>query len=310
MSLAFPFDSNCADPAASKIRQSVGPLLGDQARFDTARKLNCQDFKFRLPPHNWESLGGSCLHLPPSYCSLREKHLLTSHLAHLVPCSLGCLDIYKLIYPCLTVKMSIFGKLRRAKQAANEQKGKNVASAQSKPESVPYKHVPTHAATDALLGAPATWREQDKKAIQAQNQRRSQYHLSRNPSALSNVTTLNRDQSFTSTGFANVAAEKRKHYSMDWASTVSNGPRPSVAVPIARPTATHRSRHSQPPSPERDSYIPVDRRRGRFETPEAAPRFTRATEQSIVAPHQGLPGHSKDVKFYLPSSRGESYHKR
>jgi hypothetical protein len=204
--------------------------------------------------------------------------------------------------------MSIFGKLRRAKQAANDQKGKNAASTQAKAESVPYKHVPTHAATDALLGAPATWREQDKKAIQAQNQRRSQYHLSRNPSALSNVTTLNRDQSFTSTGFVHAAADKRKHYSTDW-SSMANVPRTSQPTPSGRSSAAHHSRHSQPPSPERASYRHIDARRSRFDTAEPAPRVAPAMEHRID-PQQNVAGSSKDVKFYLPSSRGEFCHGR
>jgi hypothetical protein len=118
-------------------------------------------------------------------------------------------------------KMSIFSKLRRAKQAADGQKEKKAAAADVKPPPAPYKHVPTHAATDALLGAPATWREEDKKAIKAQHQKR-QYNLSRNQSSLSNVTTLNRDQSFTSMDRSLGPAEPRKHYSVDWASNANN----------------------------------------------------------------------------------------
>lgn len=70
--------------------------------------------------------------------------------------------------------MSIFSKLSRAKKAA--QKHKEVQSHQVNPEvedkPVPYKHVVTHAAIDALSGAPSSWREADRAAIKATNEKR------------------------------------------------------------------------------------------------------------------------------------------
>jgi hypothetical protein len=82
--------------------------------------------------------------------------------------------------------MSIFGKLRDTKKAADKHKP---AEPLAKP--APYKHIPTHAAIDSLACAPPCWRHMDdKKAIQAHYKRRSE--LSRSTNGLSVVTTLHR----------------------------------------------------------------------------------------------------------------------
>ena len=200
--------------------------------------------------------------------------------------------------------MSILSKFRKAKQAADSQKDKNVAAAESKEKVAPYRHVPTHAATDALLGAPATWREQDKKAIQAQHKRKSQSHLSRNPSSLSNVTTLNHDQSFTSRDYVNAAADRRKHYSLDRAATTKVA-RMSQLAPFGS-TSTSPLK-SQFPSMERSSAH-TSMGRSRFDTTETAPPVENAMERVAVRPYTNGVSPPKDVKFYLPSSRGEFRH--
>jgi hypothetical protein len=69
--------------------------------------------------------------------------------------------------------MSIFSKLRAAKRAADEAKGAQKES-KSQVQPAPYRHVPTHAAVDALSGAPSAWKAQDVPLIKAQHQRRSQ----------------------------------------------------------------------------------------------------------------------------------------
>ncbi|KAI9779936.1 MAG: hypothetical protein M1839_007092 [Geoglossum umbratile] len=72
--------------------------------------------------------------------------------------------------------MSIFSKLRAAKRAADEVKGAQKDS-KNQTKSAPYKHVPTHAAVDALSGAPSAWKAQDVPLIKAQHRRRSQLIL-------------------------------------------------------------------------------------------------------------------------------------
>ena len=94
--------------------------------------------------------------------------------------------------------MSIFSKIKGAKKAAKEHK---LAEAQKTPvEQVdkpqPYWHVPTHAAADALSGAPASFREEDRTAIRESHKRRSQHQLSRNSSAMSANFAVNRNSSY------------------------------------------------------------------------------------------------------------------
>jgi len=86
--------------------------------------------------------------------------------------------------------MSIFSKLRNAKKAADKHKGAK-AVVETKPVT-PYKHVPTHAAIDALSGAPSSWQHSDRDSIRYQNEkRRSQMGMVRNYSGLSNATSIN-----------------------------------------------------------------------------------------------------------------------
>jgi hypothetical protein len=83
--------------------------------------------------------------------------------------------------------MSVFSKIKFAKKAAKEHK---VASAQKDSQGngavmVPYKHVPTHAAVDALSGAPSSWKHEDRPKIKEHHKRRSQMNISRTTSSLS-----------------------------------------------------------------------------------------------------------------------------
>lgn len=238
--------------------------------------------------------------------------------------------------------MSIFSKLQRAKQAADSQKNKKAAATESKPAPAPYRHVPTHAATDALLGAPATWRESDKKAIKAQHKRRSEYNLSRNPSSLSNVTTLNRDQSFTSKGWAHGAPDQRKHYPIDGTSN-TYAPRRSQVQPIGTSTTAQYSRATQLPPSERSSTTNFSRmsqlppserssmtnssrmsqlsppelsprhpnmRRSRVETTPPLPPSASHLDGRLDGPYPSEVAPSKDVKFDLPSETGELLRER
>jgi hypothetical protein len=69
--------------------------------------------------------------------------------------------------------MSIFGKIRRSRQAAKEHKDKQAGTQKAESERVPYRHVPTHAAIDAIHLAPTSWKKHDKLRIIEQNKRRS-----------------------------------------------------------------------------------------------------------------------------------------
>ena len=71
--------------------------------------------------------------------------------------------------------MSVFGMIRKGRQAAKEHKAKEAEKEKKEQVQVkaPYKHVPRHAAIDAMAGGPASYREADRQKIQEQNRRRS-----------------------------------------------------------------------------------------------------------------------------------------
>ncbi|KAL6836084.1 hypothetical protein J3E69DRAFT_12448 [Trichoderma sp. SZMC 28015] len=69
--------------------------------------------------------------------------------------------------------MSIFSRMRKSRQQAKEHNAKLAEQEKKEVEKTPYKHIPTHAATDAIASAPPSWREDDRQKIQEQNRRRS-----------------------------------------------------------------------------------------------------------------------------------------
>lgn len=69
--------------------------------------------------------------------------------------------------------MSVFSMIRRGRQAAKDHRAEQAKKEKSEAEKAPYKHVPRHAATDAMSGGPAGWRENDRVRILEQNRRRS-----------------------------------------------------------------------------------------------------------------------------------------
>jgi len=71
--------------------------------------------------------------------------------------------------------MSIFGKIKSSKKAAAEHRKAAADAAAveaSKPPPPPYRHVPTHAAQDAITGTPSST-DVDRAAVRRANHRRS-----------------------------------------------------------------------------------------------------------------------------------------
>ncbi|KAL8981140.1 MAG: hypothetical protein Q9205_003981 [Flavoplaca limonia] len=97
--------------------------------------------------------------------------------------------------------MSIFSKIKGAKKAADKHKQAKSTEVpvEIKNTPVPYRHIPIHAAVDALTGAPASWREEDRAAIKHQHKRRSM--MTRNSSNLSGA--LHPSSSYTGSDFSN-----------------------------------------------------------------------------------------------------------
>ncbi|RYC54827.1 hypothetical protein CHU98_g11385 [Xylaria longipes] len=69
--------------------------------------------------------------------------------------------------------MSVFSIIRRGRAQAKEYNAKQVDKDKAEAVKLPYKHVPTHAAADAIATAPSSWRQDDRSKIREQNRRRS-----------------------------------------------------------------------------------------------------------------------------------------
>ncbi|KAK4103729.1 hypothetical protein N658DRAFT_420878 [Parathielavia hyrcaniae] len=67
----------------------------------------------------------------------------------------------------------VFSMIKRGRQAAKEHKAELAKKQQEESQKAPYKHIPRHAAIDAMSGGPAGWRENDRVRIVEQNRRRS-----------------------------------------------------------------------------------------------------------------------------------------
>jgi hypothetical protein len=87
--------------------------------------------------------------------------------------------------------MSIFGRIKQSRKAAKEHKEKVAEKEAESVVKIPYKHIPTHAAVDALSGAPSTWKHDDRLKIKEHRNRRSQMNFSRTASSLSTVSYMN-----------------------------------------------------------------------------------------------------------------------
>lgn len=88
-------------------------------------------------------------------------------------------------------KMSILGRLKQSRKAAKQHKEKAAEKETKAVVKAPYKHIPTHAAVDALSGAPSTWKYDDRLKIKEHHNRRSQMNYSRTASSLSTVSYMN-----------------------------------------------------------------------------------------------------------------------
>jgi hypothetical protein len=69
--------------------------------------------------------------------------------------------------------MSIFSSIKKSRQSAKSHNAKLAEQKKMEESATPYRHVPTHAASDAIASAPPSWREADKVRIVEQNRRRS-----------------------------------------------------------------------------------------------------------------------------------------
>ena len=86
----------------------------------------------------------------------------------------------------LRTMVSIIAKFRTGRRVAQEQAQPSTKDqATPSASSTPYRHIPTHAAMDAMAGSPTCYREQDRQKIREQHRRRS----ARNVAAMSEKTS-------------------------------------------------------------------------------------------------------------------------
>lgn len=123
-------------------------------------------------------------------------------ISHLPSLTLPTLSVFQSEPSDATADMSIFSKIRGAKKAADKHKKAKSTEipVEQKDIPVPYRHIPTHAAIDALTGAPASWREEDRAAIKYQHKRRSM--ITRNNSGMSSGGTLYHSGSYVGSDFS------------------------------------------------------------------------------------------------------------
>ena len=69
--------------------------------------------------------------------------------------------------------MALLSIIRRGREQAKEQKAKDAAKDKEEAPKVPYKHVPKHAAIDAMSSAPSSCKDFDRAKIIEQHRRRS-----------------------------------------------------------------------------------------------------------------------------------------
>lgn len=105
--------------------------------------------------------------------------------------------------------MAIFDKIKKAKKAAEKHKRESIQptteAAPTKKE--PYKHVPTHAAQDALAGTPASWTtEESMSKIKEQNKRRSAMGRTNSEAAMSMMSVGSARSSYSNRSSTNLHA--------------------------------------------------------------------------------------------------------
>ncbi|KAI0890433.1 uncharacterized protein GGS22DRAFT_13569 [Annulohypoxylon maeteangense] len=69
--------------------------------------------------------------------------------------------------------MSVFSLIKRGRAQAKEHNAKQAERAKEEAVKLPYRHVVSHAASDALSGAPSSWKHADRPRIMEQNKRRT-----------------------------------------------------------------------------------------------------------------------------------------
>lgn len=148
--------------------------------------------------------------------------------------------------------MSIFSNIRKSRQQAKEHNAKLAEQKKKEEDSIPYRHVPTHAAIDAFASAPPSWRETaDRPKIIEQNRRRNAMAASGHHMNIPapNFPRVGSSLSYVSyPGQANPKARMPRAYSYNGVSPYTDGSR-DIIYPI--PDVAH----SEPECLKEDSPL-------------------------------------------------------
>lgn len=161
--------------------------------------------------------------------------------------------------------MSIFSKVKKARKAANEHKksaAQEQAAEAAKPPPTPYKHIPTHAAQDALAATPTTWSPEETRARIAEARKRrdatttmsapaSAYHSRAN----SEINFPNRAVHRTRSDLS-IDSVMHRSQSFQWNHSASDYPPPVPSLPSVHSSYTKLSEEHHTSSMSRDVPAP------------------------------------------------------
>ncbi|KAK7218434.1 hypothetical protein V2G26_006437 [Clonostachys chloroleuca] len=171
--------------------------------------------------------------------------------------------------------MSIFSTIRKTRKDAKDQNAKLAEQKKKEEETTPYRHVPTHAATDAFASAPPRWREAaDRARIIEHNQRRSAMASGSSQVSLPSATVPRVGSSLSYVSFPgspmSLRARMPKSYSYSGVSPYSDGNRdviysaPSNAY--AKPAPFKEQWHAESTSDETSSQDELEMRKPQRES--------------------------------------------
>jgi hypothetical protein len=168
--------------------------------------------------------------------------------------------------------MAFFSRLKKAKKAADQHKKATEQAAvaeETKPMPAPYKHVPVHAAQDALSATPTRWSPQETRARIAEARKT----MSQMP--ISAPVTANHSRANSEISFP-IASVSRSRSDLSIATIMTQPQSSRFSTPInyyrspVPPMPTIPSQHKPKPSEEQHAFVaPRD-------APQPQPRTQRS----------------------------------
>ncbi|KAI9794140.1 MAG: hypothetical protein M1833_000452 [Piccolia ochrophora] len=173
--------------------------------------------------------------------------------------------------------VSFFNKFRASKKAAEQQKKAKKADAASVMTASTYRHIPTHAAADAIAGVPSSYRERDRREIKKNHDRRSNMSMY---SGMSAGSSYRRPASVRMNSWSDQRdCSKQRAKSEYRDSGIGRSPLSSVEM------SPHISRNSSSKSlPVRRSASPAGSSSSKSD--DSLPKIAEERDEICEAPHQ------------------------